>query len=403
MKKPRVGVIGLGNRGTALLTTCLLQDDGIEIAMICDTLEERRAQWLSLIAEAGRSTPVAVSDYKELLASPDIDCVMLTTSWDSHINLACEAMRAGKYVAMEVGGAYSIEDCWKLVRTHEETGVHCMFMENCCFFRNEMLILNMAQQGVFGDIVHCRGGYLHDLRDEVAFGRENHHYRFRNYLMRNAENYPTHQLGPIAQLLGVNRGNRMLTLVSVASRAAGLRAYLEEHKGADYDATKWDFRQGDIVTTIIKCAGGETITLTLDTTLPRSYSRDFQVHGTKAMYNEDNNSLFVDKEHGDFHFDWRGHWNNLDDYRDKYEHPLWKEYIAQGQKEGHDGSDWLVLQTFFDAVRKGAPAPIDVYDAAVWMSITCLSEQSISMGGTPMAIPDFTNGKWLRERECRFS
>ena len=253
----------------------------------------------------------------------------------------------------------------------------------------------MVRQGLFGEVVHCQGGYRHDLREEVSTGREMRHYRFRNYLYRNCENYPTHELGPIANVLDINRGNRMLTLVSVASKAAGLHEYLLREKGPDYDAAKMNFAQGDVVTTIIKCARGETICLTLDTTLPRAYSRGFHVQGTKGMYMEDNKSVFLDGKDNEYDFKWNERWNSAEEYREKYDHPVWKKYLAEGVRGGHDGMDWLVFRSFFDAAKAGAPAPIDVYDAAAWMSISCLSEQSVAMGGAPVAIPDFTNGKWM--------
>ena len=391
--KLRLGIVGLGNRGQGLLETCIIPEESVEVCSVCDLLEERRSRTLAMFKAAGKNLPKTAEHYREILADEDVDAVIFTTSWESHINLACEAMRAGKYAAIEVGGAYSVEDCWKLVRTHEETGVHCMFLENCCYGRTELMVANMVRQGVLGEIVHCRGGYMHDIRDEIAFGRENNHYRFRNYLSRNAENYPTHQLGPISRILQINRGNRMLSLVSVASKASGLHAFFDRERGEAYDATHWNFKQGDIVSTVIKCAGGETIALTLDTTLPRPYSRDFQVHGTKGMYSEESNSFFLDGVDDEFHENWQKRWNNAEEYREKYDHPLWRNYSERG---GHGGMDWLVLQDFFSAAKKNLPAPIDVYDAAAWMSITCLSEQSISTGGMPVAIPDFTNGMWLR-------
>jgi hypothetical protein len=185
----------------------------------------------------------------------------------------------------------------------------------------------------------------------------------------------------------------MLSLVSVASKSAGLRSYIKKHKQIDNPPV---FAQADIVSTIIKCARGETIALTLDTTLPRSYSRGFQVRGTLGMYNEDLNSVFLDDEHHSYEFNARGLWNNAEAYLEKYMHPIWEKYIRDGVKGSHDGMDWLVLSSFFDAVRSGGPTPVDVYDAAAWMSITCLTEDSIAMGGAQVAIPDFTNGKWIR-------
>lgn len=391
----RVALIGFGCRGAELLNACVLPQRDVQVTAICEVYADRREKGVQMVLDAGQTAPRAVSDYRALLTMDDVDAVIITASWESHIGIACEFMRAGKYVAMEVGGAYSLDDCWKLVRTHEETGTHCMLLENCCYGRNELMVLNMVRQGIFGQIVHCQGGYRHDLRREVSNGRENRHYRFRNYLLRNGENYPTHELGPIANVLDINRGNRMLTLVSVASKAAGLHEYILREKGAGYDAASMQFAQGDVVTTIIKCARGETITLTLDTTLPRFYSRAFHVQGTKGMFMEDNNSIFLDGRDNAYDFRWKQRWDSAEEYREAYDHPVWKAYLAEGIRGGHDGMDWLELRAFIDAAKANAPAPIDVYDAAAWMSITCLSEQSAAMGGMPVAIPDFTNGRWL--------
>lgn len=390
----KVAVIGMGNRGQSLLKHCILPQPGVQVVAVCDRYEDRVKLGVDMVLEAGQPQPKATQDYRELLDMPELDAALILTSWESHINLACDFMRAGKYTAIEVGGAYSVDDCWKLVRTHEETGTQCMILENCCYGREELMVLNMVRQGLFGEIVHCQGGYRHDLRQEVAFGRENRHYRFYNYLTRNGENYPTHELGPIANVLNINRGNRMLSLVSMASKSAGLHEYLVREKGPDHDASQMHFAQGDVVTTIIKCAGGETICLTLDTTLPRAYSRAFHVQGTKGMYMEDNNSIFLDGKDNAYDFKWREKWDNAKEYRDQYEHPVWQSYLKEGVRGGHDGMDWLVLRAFFESVKNGTPAPLDVYDAAAWMSITALSEQSVAMGGAPVAIPDFTNGQW---------
>ncbi|MDO5399430.1 MAG: Gfo/Idh/MocA family oxidoreductase [Eubacteriales bacterium] len=394
----RVGVIGLGCRGTGLLQTCLLPQKDVQVTAVCDCYEDRRDRAVQLVLDAGQPRPRALADHRVLLAMEEVDAVVITASWDSHINLACDAMNAGKYTALEVGGAYSLDDCWKLVRTYEQTGTECMILENCCYGRDELMVLNMVRRGLLGEIVHCQGGYCHDLRDEISQGRENRHYRFRNYLGRNCENYPTHELGPIANVLDINRGNRMLTLVSVASKAAGLHDYILREKGADYDAAQMRFAQGDVVTTIIKCARGETITLRLDTTLPRAYSRGFQVQGTRGMFMEDNNSVFLDGRDNRYDYSWKERWNSAEEYRQDYDHPIWKAYLAEGIKGGHDGMDWLEFRAFIEAARANAPAPIDVYDAAAWMSISCLSEQSVALGGMPMPIPDFTNGKWLQRK-----
>lgn len=395
--KIRIGMIGLGARGAGLLEMVYIQHPDVEFSAVCDVYRDRCEKAADIIEKSGRKKPVITDNYRDVLAMPDVDAVILCTSWDHHLDLCIEAMEAGKPVGCEVGGAYSIRESWRLVETYERTKVPVMMMENCVYGRDEMMVLNMAEQGVLGTIVHCEGGYKHDLREEVAYGKENRHYRLNNYIHRNAENYPTHELGPIARLLHINRGNRMLTLTSVASKSAGLQEYIKANKSEDEVLKQTGFRQGDVVNTIITCANGETILLTLDTTLPRYYSRGFTVQGTKGMYMEDNKSLFIEgEEHTRDHFEWQKHWNNVEEYREKYEHPVWKKYIQEGIKEGHDGMDWLTFCDFVKFIQTGCESPIDVYDMAAWMCITPLTEQSIAMGGQPVAIPDFTNGAWMK-------
>lgn len=391
-----IGMMGFGQRGTALLKDVILPRADVKIAAVCDVYEDRAETAAKLVADAGRPAPIKTLDYCDMLSIKEIDAIVITASWESHISCAVAAMEAGKYVGMEVGGAYSLKECWQLVEAYERTGIPCMILENCCYGRYEMLLKNMVQQGLFGELVHCRGGYHHDLREEVAFGKERRHYRLQNYLHRNCENYPTHELGPIAQLLGINHGNRMLSLCSVASKAAGLHDYISRNPEADQSLLQRRVSQGDVVTTVITCAGGETIVLTLDTTLPRAYSRGLEIRGTRGMYCEDNRSFFFDGQHQEFDFKWQEQWNNAEQYLGQYEHPVWREYQQSGVRGGHDGMDWLVFSDFFQAVKEGTQTPIDVYDAAAWMCITPLSEQSIALGGAPVAIPDFTRGAWLK-------
>ena len=391
----KIGVVGLGGRGTGLLEAVMIPMGDISIVGVCDKYEDRRTRAAQMVKEKKGNEPLCTADYREILALDELDALVVTTSWAAHLQPAIDAMKAGKRVAMEVGGAYSIDQLWQLVHTSEETGIPCMMLENCCYGRDELMVRNMVEQGIFGEIVHCQGGYHHDLRDEISFGRENRHYRLDNYKNRNCENYPTHELGPIAKILNINHGNRMVSLSSVASKSRGLNDYLKREKGDEYDITNYPFAQGDVVTTTIRCAHGETIVLTLDTTLPRAYSRGFQIQGTRAMYMEDNRSLFIDGVHNKYDFCWKDQWNNVEEYRDQYEHPIWKQYLAEGIKGGHDGMDWLVFRAFFESVLKDEEPPIDVYDTAAWMCISALSENSVAMGGLPVAIPDFTNGKWI--------
>lgn len=395
METIKIGYIGLGGRGTWLLKDVVLAQ-GEQVVAVCDLYEDRVKEGARLVEEAGQQAPAVYTDYKELLLNKEVTTVIIATAWEYHAEIAIGAMYAGKAVAMEVGGAYTLEQCFGLVKAYEDTKMPFMFLENCCFGRREMMALYMAQKGFFGEIVHCSGGYHHDLRDEIANGRENRHYRLRNYLGRNCENYPTHELGPIAKILNLNHGNRMLTLSSTASKAAGLEAYVQKEKADDPFFKGKKFAQGDVVTTVIKCANGETIVLTLDTTLPRYYSRGFTIRGTRAMYEEVTDSVFEDfKEHKAHDYDWRQSCiNNAAEYEEEYDHPVWKQYIKEGVQGSHDGMDWLEFKKFFEALRKDEPMPIDVYDAASWMAITTLSEMSIAKGGVVVDIPDFTNGKW---------
>ena len=388
MEKLKLGVIGLGQRGSLLVKDLFVPSELVEVCAVCDIHEDRVAQAAGFVTDAGGKAPFGTTDYRELLDKSRIDCVVVASPWNKHVEMAVCAMERGIPCGIEVGGAENLEECFTLVETWEKTRTPFMFLENCCYGRREMMALNMVKKGVFGEIVHCSGGYLHDLRDEIAFGRERKHYRLDEYLTRNCENYPTHELGPIAMILDINRGNRFVGLTSTSSKAAGLHEYILRDKADDEALRGASFAQGDIVTTVIRCARGETVTLTLDTTLPRYYSRGFTVRGTKGMYEEATDSVYLDGM-GD-HFSWRKHWGNAESFFEEYDHEVWKKYIADGVKGGHDGMDYLVYNEFFNCVRDGRPMPLDVYDAAAWMAITPLSELSIARGSAPVEIPDFT-------------
>ncbi len=397
----KLGIIGLGSRGKCMLKNPIIPmlENGIEIIAVCDPLEDRVKLAADRIENAGFARPKEITDYKELLAIDEIDAVYISVSWETHVEVAIDAMKAGKYVGLEAGGAYSVDDCYKLVRAYEETGTELMLMENCCYGKRELMALNMVRMGVFGNIMHCNGAYCHDLRKEVADGKENRHYRLRNYIHRNCENYPTHEIGPIAKLLNINNGNRFLTLSSFSSAAKGLHDYIVDKNGLSHPLSQIDFAQGDVITTVLKCAGGQTVCITLNTTLPHAYSRRFEVHGTKGMYMEDNDSIFLDgdKEHEKNEWNWKPMWGNAEKYEEKYNHPLWKN--GGLGEDMHGGIDHLVFAAFINAVKTEAHAPIDIYDAATYMCITALSEDSIAMGGLPVAFPDFTGGKWTERSD----
>lgn len=401
MKPLQLAVIGLGQRGDMLLRDDLipLAEQGmVTVTALCDVYEDRVESGAAAVNQKLGTVPFCSTEAADILCRSDVDAVLIAASWESHIDLAVAAMRAKKYVGLEVGGAYSVDDCQKLVDTFEETGTPCMLLENCCYGQRELMILNMVRRGRFGKVVHCSGGYCHDLRYEISHGKELRHYRLRNYLTRNAENYPTHELGPIAKLLDINNGNRIVSLVSVASRAEGLHEYIGREFPAEHPLRQAQFRQGDIVTTVLTCANGETITLQLDTTLPRFYSRDFTVRGTKAAYFGANDTLFEDGKHNQYDVEGYRIWRNAEEYAKTEQHPIWKNYVPES---GHDGMDRLVMTAFIESARKRERPPIDVYDAAAYLCITPLSEQSIALGGAPVAVPDFTRGKWHHRTDIK--
>lgn len=394
MQNVNVLFVGLGARGYGYLELLLSMEE-VNVLAVCDLYEDRLKNAVKLVEDKKGNTPLASTNYKELIDNKDLDCVFVVSDWTSHVEICLAGLENGLYVATEVGGATSINQCWELVRTSERTGKPCMMLENCCYNREEMTVLNMVKKGLFGELVHCEGGYRHDLRDEVALGNVNRHYRLKNYKHRNGDVYPTHEIGPIAKYLDINRGNRFISLTSTASKSVGIPQWIKDNKGEDFENANFKFALGDVVTTVIKCAHGETITLYHDTSLPRPYSRANLVQGTKGLWSEDKHAVYIEglSPKGD---NWWGHeWDDIENYYEKFEHPLWKEYRSEGVRAGHGGMDYLVQRAFITSVMNQTNTPIDVYDTATWMAITPLSEDSISCGSMPMPIPDFTNGKWL--------
>ncbi len=392
----KLGVIGLGSRGMTQLDLLLTMPD-VEVLAVCDVYEDRAREGQSHVEQAKGNCPDCCLDYHQVTSRADIEAVVIMTDWTTHITIAVDAMEHGLIPALEVGGATSVEECWQLVRTSEKTGVQVMLLENCCYGQLEMTLLNMVKKGIFGEIIHCKGGYLHDLREEIGTGDIKRHYRQENFLHRNGELYPTHELGPIAQYLNLNRGNRMLSLVSMSSKSRGQGEWMKKNRPESPLASA-GFCQGDVVTTMIKCANGETIVLTHDCTLPRPYSRGGYLQGVKGLWEENSRSIYLeDRTEPDEHND---HVFEPDKaYMEEFIHPLWKEFQTSGITGGHGGMDYLVFRAFIQSIQENKPFPIDVYDAASWMAITCLSEQSIAMGSIPVPIPDFTTGRWTHREQ----
>lgn len=389
MKTIKMSIIGLGGRGTWWLSELLKMED-VEITAVCDKHEDRMENGRAMCAEKYGHEVYGSVDWHDVIGRDDgSEAVMITTYWNDHVKIAIAAMKAGKYAAFEVGPAQSIQQCWDLVRTYEETGVPCMLMENCCYGREEMTVLNMVKKGLFGELLHCQGGYEHDLR-AVADSMKRDHERAWHYLHRNAELYPTHELGPIMTYLDINRGNRLLSLNAMATKSRGLKKYINDKCGPDHPLADADFKLGDIITTSIRCANGETIVLTHDTSSPRPYSRGGRVQGTNGLWMEDLRALHIEGRPGG------ETWEPMSNFWEEYEHPLWKKTKATEYTGGHGGMDWLVMRAFLEAVRRKIQTPIDVYDSVTMMAVAILSEESISMGSAPVAIPDFTDGMWLK-------
>ncbi len=409
-QKLKVGLIGVGLRGTNHLNNLLDRDDVI-VTAICDTDPRRIKIATDIITKKGGKKPLVFGkndyDYRNLLELEEVDAVISSTPWLWHTRMTKDAMLAGKYAGVEVSAANTLEECWDLVNTHEQTGTHMMILENVNYRRDVMAVLNMVRQGVFGELVHLRGGYQHDLRKvklndgKTAYGKgvefgakgiSESAWRTQHSLKRNADIYPTHGLGPIATMDNINRGNRFVSLSSNATKTRGLHNYIVENGGEDHPNAKLKFKLGDIVTSTIETAGGETIILTHDTNLPRPYSLGFRVQGTKGLWEVDGNRIYVEgvsKPH---------HWEEATKWLEKYDHPLWQKFGKHAEGAGHGGMDFFVLNAFVESAKQNIAPPLDVYDAAAWSSVTPLSEMSIENNGAPQDFPDFTRGMWIKRK-----
>lgn len=405
MDRLKIGLIGLGQRGAAYgmvdgsigLLGNILNNSEVLVTAICDGYKERLAFAAEKIVAAGQNKPFETTDYKEVL-NFGVDAVIVCTSWASHVEVALAAMEKGVPVGIEVGGTHNIGDMEKLVAAYERTKTPFMFLENCCYNKDELLATSLARNGKLGEICYCHGAYCHDLRNEITeVGLKRGHYRLEEYKNHNCENYPTHELGPIVKLLGITRGNKFTRLTAMASKARGLEEYVNSHEEvAELKGTKW--KQGDVVTTMIECENGELITLKLDTSLPRLYDREITVSGTKGYYNQTLRAVVIDGDK--FNHDKnviQDSLNSQDDYSE-YLPDDWKNITEEQLKTGHGGMDYIMLKHFFRAVKNREDMPIDVYEACAMMCVTALSEQSIKSGGKPVTVPDFTNGKY-RERK----
>lgn len=406
----RVGLIGVGLRGTNHLSNLLNRED-VEVTALCDTDPTRIDLCLDLIRKAGGRAPATFGDgdyaYRDLLALETVDAVVISTPWQWHTPMAVDAMKAGKYTGLEVSAAMTLQECWDLVNTHEATGTHLMLLENVNYRRDILAVLRMVREGVFGELVHFRCGYQHDLREVkfnngkqpygggVEFGEKavsEARWRTEYSLKRNADVYPTHGLGPVAVMADVNRGNRLVSLSSQATKAIGLHNHIVAQGGADHPNAALTFKQGDVITTTIATARGETIIVTHDCNLPRPYSLGFRVQGAHGLWEADGSRIYIEGSSEPHRWDAAGPW------LEKYDHPLWQRYGDYASGSGHGGMDFFVLHAFVESAKRGIAPPIDAYDAASWSAVTPLSERSIAENGAPQFFPDFTRGRWMQRR-----
>lgn len=387
----------------------------VEISAICDIDDKMIEMTKEIFRKKGRPIPKIYNrdenDYLNLLSNEDLDGVNIATPWRWHYPMAISAMKNNVHVGVEVPAALTVSECWDLVDTSEKTGKLCMIMENVCYRRDIMAILNMVRLGMFGEIIHCQGGYQHDLRHVkfndgsqpygggVEFGKKGFseaRWRTQHSIDKNADLYPTHGLGPVSPMMDINRGNRMLHVTSTASQARGLNKYIVEKGGKDHPNAQVNFKLGDVVTSVIKCANGQTIVLSHDTNSPRPYSLNFRVQGTQGIWMKDNKSIYIEGLSPENH-----RWESENKYLNEYDHPLWKRFSSSKDnlsQAGHGGMDFFIARAFIESI-KGAKKPvIDVYDAVSMSVIVPLSESSIESGSKPIKIPDFTRGKWEKNK-----
>ena len=387
----------------------------VEISAICDIDDKMIAMTKEIFRKKGRPIPKIYNrdenDYLNLLSNEDLDGVNIATPWRWHYPMAISAMKNNVHVGVEVPAALTVSECWDLVDTSEKTGKLCMIMENVCYRRDIMAILNMVRLGMFGEIIHCQGGYQHDLRHVkfndgsqpygggVEFGKKGFseaRWRTQHSVDKNADLYPTHGLGPVSPMMDINRGNRMLHVTSTASQARGLNKYIIDKGGKDHPNAQVNFKLGDVVTSVIKCANGQTIVLSHDTNSPRPYSLNFRVQGTQGIWMKDNKSIYIEGLSPENH-----RWESENKYLNEYDHPLWKRFSSSKDnlsQAGHGGMDFFIARAFIESI-KGAKKPvIDVYDAVSMSVIVPLSESSIESGSKPIKIPDFTRGKWEKNK-----
>jgi hypothetical protein len=388
----RIGFVGVGLQGTSHVRN-LVQIPGCRVTAICDVDPERLRIASKVITDAGHPAPAVYDrgprDFERLCETEDLDLVYTATPWEFHVPVMLAAMKNGKHAATEVPAAMSVEDCWAIVNAAEKYQKHCVLMENCNYDRPEMMVYNMVSQGLFGEIVHAEGAYLHDLR---AIKFEDAHeglWRRAWDTTLNGNSYPTHGLGPVANCLHNNRGDRFDYLVSMSGPAHGLADWRAEHVAADSPKQKERYVCGDINLSLIKMQSGKTIVVQHCTNLPRPYSRINLVQGTKGLFMGYPNRVYVEGKSAR-----PDQWEDMSVWMKDYEHPLWKEIAQKATGAGHGGMDFIEDYRLIKCLREGLPTDMNVYDAAALSAVIEASVRSVRRRSEPVDIPDFTRGRW---------
>lgn len=386
----KIGVIGTGGRGTGHVST-LLGMAGAEIVALCDLDQSKAENAANLCQKAGKPRPKIYckdeTTYKDLLDKEKLDCVIIATYWDSHAAIALHALKNGVYSGIEVPAALTVDDTWQLVETSEKTGIPCMMLENWSFRQDNLAALNMKRLGLFGEIVHCHCAHSHDCIDHWFFDNKTGAQKWpAAYLLKyNRDQYPTHSVGPVLSWMDINCGDVFTEIYSTASASKGINAYFKRKFGKDHPNADLTYRQGDIVTSLLKTKMGKTLVINMDMQLPRPYSNRWVLQGTLGVYDEEKNSIYLEGRSPGSH-----QWEPWKPYEERYNHKWWNsDFSAQS----HGGTDYIMLNHFLEAVRAKGPTPIDVYDSAVMTAIVELSGISIATDA-PVPFPDFTKGKW---------
>lgn len=389
---PRIGIVGVGVRGTEFVhILCDLKT--ARVTAVCDLHEDRAANAQAIVEKAGFEKPLAYTrgpeDFRRMCETQDLDLVIAATPVDWHVPVCVAAMKNGKDSATEVHATYDLDECWQLVEAAESTRRQCSLLENYCYIYNVMMVLNMVRQGVLGNLAHAEAGYQHDVRD-VRFGSDGSLlWRAKDMLTHNGNLYPTHAVGPCAQWMNINRGDRFDYLVSMSSKSMGMNVYAREHFGPDHPSATREYKQGDVSTTLIRTVNGLTITLYYDAQLPRPYEMIYRVQGTKGIYLGLTDQIYLEGRSPNYH-----QYEPASRYYDQYGHPLWKALGDTARHYAHWGSDYLMMYRLVEAMRRGQPFDMDVYDAVSWSAISPLSEISVANRSTSVDFPDFTRGKW---------